>query len=77
MSINLRGLWLCKKHELKQMLLQGSGAIVNCSSMAGLTVAPGLPAYTAAKHGVIGLTRTSALDLSQTTSESMRSSRNH
>jgi NAD(P)-dependent dehydrogenase (short-subunit alcohol dehydrogenase family) len=62
MAINLRGVWSCMRHELHQMLRQGSGAIVNCSSMGGLTGAPGLSAYAASKHGVIGLTRSAALD---------------
>src|SRR3989440_1113036 len=62
MAINLRGVWSCMKHELRQMLRQGSGAIVNCSSMGGLTGAPGLSAYAASKHGVIGLTRSAALE---------------
>jgi NAD(P)-dependent dehydrogenase (short-subunit alcohol dehydrogenase family) len=50
------------KHELRQMERQGSGAIVNCSSVGGLTGFPGIPSYTASKHGVIGLTRTAALE---------------
>src|SRR5258708_37055256 len=60
--VNLRGVWSCMKHELRQMERQGSGAIVNCSSIGGLTGDPGIPAYTASKHGVIGLTRTAALE---------------
>ncbi len=60
MAINLRGVWSCMRHELRQVLRQGSGAIVNCSSMGGLTGAPGLSAYAASKHGVIGLTRSAA-----------------
>jgi NAD(P)-dependent dehydrogenase (short-subunit alcohol dehydrogenase family) len=56
-SVNLRGLWLCMKYELIQMRKQGKGAIVNSSSIAGLMGAPGRSAYAAAKHGVIGLTR--------------------
>lgn len=62
MSVNLRGLWLCLRLEIRQMLSQGGGAIVNCSSGAGLAGVPGLSAYSASKHGVIGLTRTAALD---------------
>ncbi len=62
MAINLRGVWSCMRHELRQMLRQGSGAIVNCSSMGVLTGAPGLSAYAASKHGVIGLTRSAALE---------------
>jgi NAD(P)-dependent dehydrogenase (short-subunit alcohol dehydrogenase family) len=60
--VNLRGVWSCMKHELRQMERQGSGAIVNCSSIGGLTGDPGISAYTASKHGVIGLTRTAALE---------------
>ncbi|WP_442799818.1 SDR family NAD(P)-dependent oxidoreductase [Nocardia sp. NBC_01730] len=56
-GINLRGVWACMKHELAQMRTQGSGAIVNCSSLGGLVGLPGRAAYHAAKHGVIGLTR--------------------
>lgn len=62
LSINLRGVWTCMVHELRQMVRQGSGAIVNCSSMGGLTGVPGMSAYTASKHGVIGLTRSAALE---------------
>ncbi len=61
-GINLRGVWSCMKHELRQMARQGSGAIVNCSSVGGLRGDPGIPAYIASKHGVIGLTRTAALE---------------
>ncbi len=61
-SINLRGVWTCMKHELLQMTKQGSGAIVNCSSLGGLVGLPGRAAYHASKHGVIGLTRSAALD---------------
>lgn len=62
MEINLRGVWNCMRHELRQMLQQGSGAIVNCSSIGGIAGAPGLSAYSASKHGVIGLTKTAALE---------------
>lgn len=61
-AVNLRGVWLCMKHELRQMRRQGSGAIVNCSSQSGLAGIAGLAAYTASKHGVIGLTRAAALE---------------
>jgi NAD(P)-dependent dehydrogenase (short-subunit alcohol dehydrogenase family) len=54
-AINLRGVWTCMKHELRQMHAQGSGAIVNCSSLGGLLGLPGRAAYHASKHGVIGL----------------------
>ena len=61
-AINLRGIWACMKHELGQMRQQGSGAIVNCSSLGGLVGLPGRTAYHASKHGVIGLTRSAALE---------------
>ena len=61
-AINLRGVWTCMKHELGQMRGQGSGAIVNCSSLGGLVGLPGRAAYHASKHGVIGLTRSAALE---------------
>jgi NAD(P)-dependent dehydrogenase (short-subunit alcohol dehydrogenase family) len=61
-AINLRGVWTCMKHELRHMREQGSGAIVNCSSIGGLIGLPGRSAYHAAKHGVIGLTRSAALE---------------
>jgi NAD(P)-dependent dehydrogenase (short-subunit alcohol dehydrogenase family) len=61
-SINLTGVWLCMKAEITQMLKQGSGAIVNTSSIMGLAGAIRVPAYTAAKHGVAGLTKAAALE---------------
>ena len=61
-AINLRGIFTCMKHELRQMREQGSGAIVNCSSQSGFVGLPGLGAYTASKHGVIGLTKAAALE---------------
>jgi NAD(P)-dependent dehydrogenase (short-subunit alcohol dehydrogenase family) len=61
-AINLRGVWACMKHELAQMRTQGSGAIVNCSSLGGLVGNPGRAAYHATKHGVLGLTRSAALE---------------
>jgi NAD(P)-dependent dehydrogenase (short-subunit alcohol dehydrogenase family) len=61
-AVNLRGVWTCMKHELKQMRTQGSGAIVNCSSLGGLVGQSGRAAYHATKHGVIGLTRSVALE---------------
>src|SRR4051812_28809794 len=64
-AINLRGVWACVKHELLQMRKQGSGAIVNCSSIGGLTGRAQLAAYHASKHGVIGLTRSVALEYAE------------
>lgn len=61
-AINLGGVWSCMKFELSQMQKQGSGAIVNCSSIGGLVGSPGRGTYHAAKHGVIGLTRSAALE---------------
>jgi len=61
-AINLRGVWTCMKHELRQMRAQGSGAIVNCSSLGGLVGLPRRAAYHASKHGVIGLTKSAALE---------------
>jgi NAD(P)-dependent dehydrogenase (short-subunit alcohol dehydrogenase family) len=60
-AINLRGVWACIKHELRQMREQGSGAIVKCSSLGGLVGNPGRAAYHATKHGVLGLTKSAAL----------------
>jgi NAD(P)-dependent dehydrogenase (short-subunit alcohol dehydrogenase family) len=62
MSINVRGLFLCMKYEIQQMLSQGSGAIVNNSSTLGLIALPGVSPYVASKHAVMGLTRSAALD---------------
>jgi NAD(P)-dependent dehydrogenase (short-subunit alcohol dehydrogenase family) len=59
---NLRGVWSCMKHELRQMEQQGSGAIVNNASVGALTGNPGIASYIASKHGVVGLTRTAALE---------------
>ncbi|MBZ5493783.1 MAG: glucose 1-dehydrogenase [Acidobacteriia bacterium] len=56
-SINLTAVWLCMKYELAQMVRQGFGAIVNISSVAGLRATPRLAAYTASKHGVVGLSK--------------------
>lgn len=61
-AVNLRGVWTCMKHELKQMRTQGSGAIVNCSSLGGLVGQSGRAAYHATKHGVIGLTKSAGLE---------------
>jgi NAD(P)-dependent dehydrogenase (short-subunit alcohol dehydrogenase family) len=61
-DVNLRGVWNCMKAELRQMTAQGSGAIVNCSSIGGMRGSKGRAAYSASKFGVIGLTRAAALD---------------
>jgi NAD(P)-dependent dehydrogenase (short-subunit alcohol dehydrogenase family) len=61
-AINLRGVWTCMKHELLHMVEQGSGSIVNISSLAGLVGATHRSSYAAAKHGVIGLTKGAAMD---------------
>jgi NAD(P)-dependent dehydrogenase (short-subunit alcohol dehydrogenase family) len=61
-AVNLRGVWSCMKHELRQMERQGSGAIVNNASVGALTGNPGIGSYIASKHGVVGLTRTAALE---------------
>jgi NAD(P)-dependent dehydrogenase (short-subunit alcohol dehydrogenase family) len=62
LDVNLKGVWLSMKHEIPYMLAAGGGAIVNCSSIAGLVGFPAAAAYTASKHGMIGLTKTAALD---------------
>ncbi len=61
-EVNLKGTWLCMKYEIRQMLKQGGGSIVNVSSVAGLVGVKAMPAYVAAKHGIVGLTKTAALD---------------
>lgn len=61
-NLNLKGVWLCMKYEIIQMLAQKGGTIVNAASVAGLVGFPGMPAYSASKHGVIGLTKTAALE---------------
>jgi len=61
-SINLHGVWNCLQHELRQMIRQRSGAIVNCSSIGGMVGAQGRAPYSATKHGIIGLTQSAALD---------------
>ncbi|HEU4431561.1 MAG TPA: SDR family oxidoreductase [Myxococcota bacterium] len=62
LRVNLTSVWLCMKYEIRRMLAQGGGAIVNASSAAGLVGFPNFPDYVASKHGVIGLTRTAALE---------------
>jgi NAD(P)-dependent dehydrogenase (short-subunit alcohol dehydrogenase family) len=62
LAINLKGVWLCMKYEIPQILKQGGGAIVNTASTAGLVGYRGGAAYVASKHGVVGLTKTAALE---------------
>jgi len=64
-AVNLKGVWLCMKHEISQMLAQGGGAIVNTASIAGLAGLPTSSAYVAAKHGVVGLTKTAAIEYAE------------
>lgn len=61
-TINLRGVWLCMKCEIPEMLKQGGGSIVNTASVSGIIGTPGHSPYTAAKHGVIGITKVAALE---------------
>lgn len=61
-GINLKGIWLCMKYEIPEMLKQGKGIIVNNASIAGLVGFPNIPAYVASKHGVVGLTKNAALE---------------
>jgi NAD(P)-dependent dehydrogenase (short-subunit alcohol dehydrogenase family) len=64
-AVNLKGVWLCMKHELPQMVAQGGGAIVNTASIAGLIGLATSGHYVAAKHGVVGLTKTAAIEYAQ------------
>jgi NAD(P)-dependent dehydrogenase (short-subunit alcohol dehydrogenase family) len=61
-AVNLKGVFLCMKYEIREMLKQKSGVIVNISSMSGLLAEPGSYAYAASKHGVMGLTKTAAFE---------------
>jgi NAD(P)-dependent dehydrogenase (short-subunit alcohol dehydrogenase family) len=61
-AVNLTGIFLCMKYEIRQMARQGNGAIVNMASLAGLLAEPGCYAYVASKHGILGLTKTAAFD---------------
>ncbi len=61
-NVNLKGVWLCMKYEIPQMIKQGGGSIVNTASAAGLVAWPDFPAYTASKHGVVGITRNAAVE---------------
>ena len=65
MAINLTGVWHCMRHQIPAMLASGGGAIVNCASTAGITGAQFCGAYSAAKHGVVGLTKTAGLEYGQ------------
>ncbi len=62
MAVNVKGVWLCMKFELQQMLMQGGGVIINTASVAGLIGAHSLSVYAASKHAVVGLTRTAAVE---------------
>ena len=64
MDVNVKGVWLSMKYEIPQMLKTGGGAIVNCSSVAGVIGFPGIGIYSASKHAVIGLTKAAALEFS-------------
>jgi NAD(P)-dependent dehydrogenase (short-subunit alcohol dehydrogenase family) len=64
-NVNLKSVWLCMKYEIPEMLKQGKGAIVNTSSAAGLVGTPSNPAYPASKHGVVGLTKSTALEFAR------------
>jgi NAD(P)-dependent dehydrogenase (short-subunit alcohol dehydrogenase family) len=61
LAVDLKGVFLCMKHEISHMLQSGSGAIVNNASIAGLVAEPGISAYIAAEHGVIGLSKAAAV----------------
>jgi NAD(P)-dependent dehydrogenase (short-subunit alcohol dehydrogenase family) len=62
MGVNVKGVWMCMKYELRQMVKQGGGVIVNNSSVAGLVGSPSRAIYTASKHAVVGLTKTAAVE---------------
>jgi NAD(P)-dependent dehydrogenase (short-subunit alcohol dehydrogenase family) len=65
LAVNLTGVWSCMRHEIPAMLERGGGSIINCSSVAGLVGFPSIPAYTASKHGVAGLTKGAALEYAE------------
>jgi NAD(P)-dependent dehydrogenase (short-subunit alcohol dehydrogenase family) len=62
MNVNVKGVWLCMKHEIQQMLKQGGGAIVNTASIGGIVGAPRQPLYGATKHAVIGMTKSAGVE---------------
>lgn len=62
MAINVKGVWLCLKHEVPALLQRGGGSIVNVASVAGLIGVPGNAAYAASKHAVVGMTKSVALE---------------
>ena len=65
-ATNLKGVWLCMKYEVKEMLKRGRGSIVNTASVTGLVGSPGMPAYASSKGGILQLTRTAALEYAKT-----------
>lgn len=65
LNINLKGVWLCMKHEIREMEKKGGGVIVNTSSVAGIKGVPSNPAYPASKHGVVGLTKAAAIEFAK------------
>ncbi|MFZ6005210.1 MAG: SDR family oxidoreductase [Actinomycetota bacterium] len=65
LAVNLTGVWFCMRHEIPVMLERGGGSIINCASVAGLVGFPSIAAYTASKHGVVGLTKTAALEYAE------------
>jgi NAD(P)-dependent dehydrogenase (short-subunit alcohol dehydrogenase family) len=65
LAVNLTGIWSCMRHEIPVLLERSGGSIVNCASVAGLVGFASIPAYTASKHGVVGLSRTAALDYAE------------
>lgn len=65
LAVDLTGVWSCMRHEIPRMLERGGGSIVNCSSVAGLVGFAAIPAYVAAKHGIVGLTKTAALEYAE------------
>jgi NAD(P)-dependent dehydrogenase (short-subunit alcohol dehydrogenase family) len=62
MAVNVKGVWLCMKHQIPQMIAQGGGAIVNTASVAGLVGTHSMPVYGASKHAIVGLTKSAALE---------------